>query len=190
MQSLFLLIMPTILDFDELNTLTEASVSLSDSVEEVVDKVETLLILAYQKGFDAVEEMLECDIAYNTASMQEVIYRKIEGKTFADRVRDHIENNDLTGLQNLVANEAHRVAAAAGHDCATSLSRQGVGVVKVWQTMQDPRVRDTHDYIQDDRVGLDEHFYTYDGDHAPYPGAFGYAENNIGCRCWIIYQRI
>jgi uncharacterized protein with gpF-like domain len=56
---------------------------------------------------------------------------------------------------------------------------------KRWQTMEDDRVRDTHSYLQGMVVPFDADFYTYDSDHAPFPGLFTLPENNIGCRCVV-----
>ena len=54
--------------------------------------------------------------------------------------------------------------------------------------MADERVRDTHSYLELETVGIDDDFYTYDGDHAPYPGLFALPENNINCRCEILFS--
>ena len=49
--------------------------------------------------------------------------------------------------------------------------------------MMDDRVRDSHDYLLGQTVGIDEDFYTWDGAHAPAPGMFGVPEEDINCRC-------
>lgn len=35
---------------------------------------------------------------------------------------------------------------------------------------KDNLVRETHKYLEGQSVPLEEEFFTYDGDHAPYPG--------------------
>lgn len=55
--------------------------------------------------------------------------------------------------------------------------------------MEDDKVRDTHDYLEGMSVGIDEEFYTYDGDHALYPGGFENAQNNVNCRCFLTYTK-
>jgi hypothetical protein len=52
----------------------------------------------------------------------------------------------------------------------------------------DDRVRDTHDPLEGVTVDWDEEFYTWDNDHAPYPGAFEKPENSVNCRCWLTYS--
>jgi hypothetical protein len=59
---------------------------------------------------------------------------------------------------------------------------------KTWVTMMDDRVRDTHDYLEGETVGIGEDFYTYDGDHASAPGLFELAENNVNCRCELLFS--
>jgi uncharacterized protein with gpF-like domain len=56
---------------------------------------------------------------------------------------------------------------------------------KRWRTMNDDRVRDTHDYLEGMVVPFSERFYSYDGDSAEYPGGFALPENNINCRCVV-----
>ena len=59
---------------------------------------------------------------------------------------------------------------------------------KSWITMMDEKVRDTHQYLEGMTVGIDEDFYTYDGDHAPAPGLFEFPENSINCRCELLFS--
>ena len=59
---------------------------------------------------------------------------------------------------------------------------------KTWATMLDDRVRETHEYLEGQTVGMDDDFYTYDGDHAPAPGLFELAENNVNCRCELLFS--
>ena len=62
------------------------------------------------------------------------------------------------------------------------------GVTKTWGTMLDESVRETHSYLESVSVPLEEEFFTFDGDHAPYPGLFQKAENNVNCRCFVILK--
>lgn len=107
-------------------------------------------------------------------------------KTFEDRVADHVLTGDLQGLQTLAESEFHRVYNAAvldgGHQYQSSV---GYGVTKNWYTVMDDKVRETHRYLEGASVSLDEEFWTFDGDHAAYPGGFTKAENNVNCRCTV-----
>jgi hypothetical protein len=55
--------------------------------------------------------------------------------------------------------------------------------------MLDDRVRETHDYLEGVRVGIDDLFYTFDGDAAYAPGGFGDPSNNVNCRCYLTLVR-
>ena len=61
----------------------------------------------------------------------------------------------------------------------------GFGVSKNWITVRDDKVRETHSYLEGQSVPLEEEFFTFDGDHAAYPGGFTKAENNVNCRCIV-----
>lgn len=80
--------------------------------------------------------------------------------------------------------EMHRIANQAALDTAKYAGAK----YKTWATMLDDKVRDTHDYLEGMTVGIDEDFYTYDGDHAPAPGLFELPENSINCRCELIFS--
>ena len=58
-------------------------------------------------------------------------------------------------------------------------------ITKHWVTMRDDKVRDTHDYLEGTEVPFNEDFYTYNGDHAPFPGMFGVPEEDVNCRCIV-----
>lgn len=150
------------------------------------DDILSLLINAYRKGVQAASEMLAYDLTVDVRSMDEVIYLVIDGKTFEDRVADHVLSGDLQGLQTLAESEFHRVYNAAvldgGHQYQSSV---GYGVTKNWYTVMDDKVRETHRYLEGASVSLDEEFWTFDGDHAAYPGGFTKAENNVNCRCTV-----
>lgn len=181
------------LAFDEIHSLAKASITESSNMEEVIDDVLSMLINGYALGVDNVGTMLEAEVSVNTDEMREAIYMNIGGKTFEDRVRNHIEEDDLEAFYVLCDSEFHRVYNAGADNTAKSvdkdLKRTGGGVYKEWLTMLDDRVRRTHDYLEATRVGVNEDFYSYDGDHAPYPGGFEKASNNVNCRCIVRYGK-
>lgn len=182
-----------ILAFDEINALTAYSYQslLEDGKDAsaVVDDVLSILISAYTLGTKDAGNMLNHTIPVDVDSMYEVIFLVIEGETFEDRVMNHIRDNDLRGLQVLVESEFHRVYNASIETGAKWYeSDTKTSVTKSWITVGDARVRETHSYLEGASVGLDEHFYTFDGDHAAYPGGFTKASNNVNCRCVIKVQ--
>lgn len=181
------------LDFDEINSLVLEKIDGAETQDDVVDGVLDILISAYLLGAEAVEDMLDyrLDTNKDLSLMNEVIYKPIEGKTFEDRVREYAENGSIAEIQVVATTEAHRIFSTSADNTALAIekdSKREVG--KGWQTMADNAVRETHNYLEDKIVPLDEKFYTYDGDSAYYPGGFEKAENNIGCRCWLEYRFI
>ena len=183
-------------EFDELHLLGEELISKSQ--DEAVRTLEDLFIHAYLLGRRHVcDELDEGDWAYfdelmrsreEAQKMQETIYLKIDDKDFEDRVREYIAAGDVNRLNTVISTEYHRDYNAGGESLAENYSdKHGVKLNKQWFTMLDDRVRDTHDYLESTIVPLGEDFYTYDDDHAPYPGMFEKASNNCNCRCWVSY---
>lgn len=171
--------------FDELNVLTSTSFQLAGGdVNRIIDDILSFLIKAYKMGIENTSKMLSHDLQVNVDQMREAIYERIGGLTFEDRVAIHVMENDLQALQRLAESEFHRVYNIATLDGSYQFQDTvGLGVVKKWYTVNDDKVRETHKYLEGAEIALDEEFWTFDGDHAPYPGGFTLAENNVNCRC-------
>lgn len=180
--------MANLLPVDKLNTLQsylEKIVTFPGTnfdEDEIVDEVLDLLIISYVCGYKATNEMLDLSLEPNTDDMQKTIYKEIAGKNWEQRVRDHIGNGDLDGVLRVADTEFHRTYNQAVVDSA---KKSGRNLSKMWSTMLDDKVRETHDYLEAVIVPLDEKFYTYDGDSAMFPGDFELPENNCGCRCVV-----
>lgn len=177
---------------DELNMLTSTSYyqaagqDLTARVNQIVDDILSFLINAYTKGIEGAALMLGHELEVDVDQMEDAIFLVIDGKTYADRVADHVLQDDLGGLKNLVESEFHRVYNAGVYDGGMDYVDNGsFGVTKTWETVRDDAVRDTHRYLESVSVPLEEEFFTFDGDHAPYPGKFEKVENNAGCRCIV-----
>lgn len=189
-----------LLNFDEINkyvTFREWLDSLepSEVMEQkrrICDDLWELLEYLYMLGFEEarkelgviaedVESVLPSD--YKDA-MDESIYKKFDGLDFADRTLSYAELGDKESIIRVAETDGHRVYQDGGYQGAKGYAR-----TKTYETMQDLKVRDTHDYLQGMTVGIDEEFYTYDGDSARYPGDFKTPQNNINCRCWVTYNR-
>lgn len=183
------------LKFDEINALDTASLVKEDA-DTVCDEVLETLIDAYLLGISHVSQMLDTSIDAELDEMEDIILLKIDGKTFEDRVRDHVTGDDPSGLKTLVDSEYHRVYCGSAESGANRIERRDnlptkplTGVQKTWCTMLDDRVRETHNFLEDVSVPLNEEFYTIDGDHAYAPGGFMDASNNVNCRCFLLYHR-
>lgn len=143
------------------------------------------LVFAYTEGISAVGAMLEGKAETNTDSLFLSVNRATEGKTWKERAHEAIDNDSLGNLLRLGDTEFHRVFNESIEDGAKQLGAR----YKKWRTMNDDKVRDSHDYLNGMEVGIDESFYTYDGDSAPHPGGFSSASNNCNCRCYIDVSR-
>lgn len=178
---------------DELNKLIIVSYyqtegqSLEQRKRQVKDDFLSFLIEAYLLGIESTSEQLGGLAVVNSAEMNRIIYLRIKGETFEDRIDTHLEAEDLPALERLAESEYHRVFNDSAYQQALRLAPGG-GYAR-WNTMGDYKVRDTHDYIDGVKVPIGQEFFTYDGDHAHFPGGFEKAENNVSCRCWITYTR-
>lgn len=189
-----------LMPYDELNTFREMATRyvnepLTQSEKEQLrddmwEYIEFLLIEAYVYGnVQAMDDlgMLDRDPKdfISEDEMQRVINEPVADKTYKDRIREYLDDESSTveDFVRVAETDATRVYNAGVVDGGKA---SGVpGVRKQWITMDDDRVRSTHDYLADMVVPLNEDFYTYDGDHARAPGLFTLPENNIGCRCTL-----
>ena len=167
------------LAFDEINALGFSDMSR----DQIEDEFETLLILAYTLGVEEAGLMLHKKIEAELDEMEDIIWAEIAGKTFADRIDDHLEKED-DGLAMLARSEFSRVYNTA---LFKSGKRSGASM-KTWVTVGDERVRETHDYLEGVTVGIDDYFWTFDGDHALRPYGFQRVENNANCRCSLLIR--
>lgn len=189
-----------LMPYDELNTfkamVTEYKTAPLTNDEQarlrldIEDYIEFLLIEAYVYGnVQAMDDlgMIDRDPKdfISEDEMQRVINEPVAKKTYKDRIREYLDDEGSTveDFVRVAETDATRVYNAGVVDGGKA---SGVpGVRKQWITMDDSRVRSTHDYLADMVVPLNEDFYTYDGDHARAPGLFTLPENNIGCRCTL-----
>lgn len=189
-----------LMPFDELNTfkamVTEyktQSMALSEKEklrDDIWDYIEYLLFEAYVYGnVQAMDDLglLDRDPQelIDRDEMERVINEPVAGKTYHDRIREYLDAEDSTieDFQRVAETDATRVYNAGVVDGGKA---SGVpGVQKQWITMEDEKVRSTHEYLQSMTVPLDADFWTWDGDHARAPGLFTLPENNINCRCTL-----
>ena len=184
--------MASILPFDELNRLdTEIRERFGNNPlqkrdeEDTIDELLDLFLLAYAMGNSVTNDNLSSDYSPPVDNVMKVVDAKVAGKTWRERVEDYFANGG-TGedIARIADTETHRIANTAALDTA----KQAGATNKTWVTMLDDRVRETHDYLEGMTVGIDEDFYTYDGDHASAPGLFELAENNVNCRCELLFS--
>lgn len=183
----------TFFPWDEINILEEKAESVqtraqsgdSSAVDNYIDEVTELFEMDYMLGVQDVSAQLGVSIDPNYRQMAEALTRKFDGKTYVDRITAYAKSGTPYDIARVIATDAHRIYNAAMFDSA----KNGGATTKTWRTMQDPRVRDTHDYLEGTTIGIDDEFYTYNGNHAYYPSQFGVAEEDINCRCWVTFSK-
>lgn len=185
--------------FDELNKMVTSAYSDTDTTAKgkigiLQDMYMSFMIGGYVKGHDYADNMIlnattglsEKNIRTNVDAdrMQEELLKRFDGKDYNDRIREYVMTDDIQSLLRVAETEYHRMYNAGSMDACDSLSA-GIQsrLNKTWVTMNDSKVRDTHDFLEGVSVGLNERFYTYDDDSARFPGDFAKVENNVNCRC-------
>lgn len=169
--------------FDELNVLARGS-----NKDELIDNAETLLLIAYSRGREDAEDMLDYLLDTEQISeVEQIVYEKTNGLTFAQRLAE--EGLSQEEIARVFETEFHRVYNESALRTAEAIERAtGRPVTKTWVTVKDNRVRATHEPLEGLTKALDEKFYTIDGDEALYPGGFEKASSNINCRCILEFN--
>lgn len=161
--------------------------------DEFFDLVMFLLEEAYINGtHDAAEQINDLvgerllDDTFDVDRIDAVINKRLkDGKNWRDRLQEHFESgDDVESIMRVLESESERDANTGSLDKALE---SGLDLTKTWNTMMDDRVRETHSYLEGITVGLNDLFYTDDGDSASVPGDFMDAENNANCRCYLTY---
>lgn len=178
--------------FDELNSMVQGMME-NMSLTEFLDSAEDILIAAYKRGREDVLAMLDYSFAYDLdiSKLSSGLNAIQGGMTYVNRIILGFQNYSLKEMQRLMSAEYHRMYNLGAYDVVEEIQRtDNVAILKEWKTVGDEKVRETHRYLEGYQVPLDEFFYTFDGDKALYPGGFEKPENNIGCRCILIYTEL
>lgn len=150
-------------------------------VDKYIDEVTELFEMDYMLGVLDASMQLGKSISPDYEDIQAAINTKIDGKNYRDRIEEYFQSGTPYDIARVIATDAHRIYNIAIFEGAKAAG----ATTKTWKTMADNRVRDPHQYLDGVTVGINEEFYTYNGDHAYYPSQFGVAEEDINCRCWI-----
>ena len=185
--------MTSILPFDELNRFVEkvnvtygnGTLQQTDEYEDIIDELLDLFLLAYAMGNEVTNQNLSFNWMPPVDDVMKVVDEKVAGKTWKERVKEYFANGGTgADIARIAETETHRISNTAALDTA----KRAGAKTKTWATMLDDRVREQHEWLEGVTVGINEDFYTDDGDHAPAPGLFALAENNVNCRCELIFS--
>ena len=185
-------------EFDELNVLESQQDEMVSGIGEIIDDpnrakistnieddLEDLLFMAYALGSDYANRILGTDVEADTKKIQDSVFKKIDGETWRERIRRHLEEGDLGLVQNVIRTESERVYNEAVLD---TTEESGEEAYKTWETMEDDRVRDPHVLLHGVRVPIDGYFWV-DGARASAPHGFGVPELDCNCRCRLRITR-
>lgn len=186
----------TIMNWDELNllrssaedTLREYRNEKNKDVREGIasrwcDYMEFVLCLIYAYGWHDAEQMIGI-VPFRNGLDDKAVNLDIKGETYRERIVQQLDEDSLDGILRIIDTEAHRDYNTGVYDAGVN---SGIsGLKKQWMTMMDGKVRETHSYLQSMKVGLEDKFYTFDGDSALFPGGFSLPENNVNCRCFVV----
>lgn len=169
--------------FDEINALIGINTS---NLNSLLNDAYKTLKTAYIDGWIYAELLLDDKDSvkhrlYNDSTIEDLIFLDIDGEDAFDRLEDAFNTNDTSRIALILSTEYHRLYNAGELGRADFVA----GVNKVWTTMEDDRVRENHEWLNEVSIPLDAEFFTPDGDSALYPGGFSSASNNCNCRCWL-----
>lgn len=82
--------------------------------------------------------------------------------------------------------ETHRIIEHTKHQAMTEVNKE-IKQYKIWHSVGDERVRDSHAQMDGQKVPIDQPFIFPSGAQAMYPGGSGVAGEDINCRCFVEY---
>ena len=184
--------MASVLPFDELNRFNTQirerfgeTKLVKDDSEDIIDMLLDLFLLAYSTGNNVTNMNLGSAWTPTLNDVTKTVNKKVAGKTWEDRVKEYFSNGgSVDDIVRIAETETHRIANTAALETAKKAGAKS----KTWVTMLDDRVRDTHEYLEGQTVGIDEEFWTFDNDHASAPGLFELPQNNVSCRCELVFS--
>ncbi|MDE3837929.1 hypothetical protein C0966_00710 [Bacillus methanolicus] len=175
-------------------------------------ETDTLSKLAYSLvSADVITAMIENPISGLTLSQrleknraniiytiqQEITQGLVKGETYrtmANRIKSALEGDTVKAMR-IVRTEAHRVKESGKLDAAIHANKNGVIMLKEWNTMQDERVRPgvgkksgaNHRMLDGKKIPVDKDFN--DGlSKGKAPGLLPAAGSSINCRCFLTYS--
>ncbi|WPZ17796.1 phage minor head protein [Geobacillus subterraneus] len=121
---------------------------------------------------------------------QEITQGLVHGESYrqmAKRLKGTLEGDSVKAMR-IVRTEAHRVVESSKHDAAEHAHKNGVIMLKTWNTMHDQRVRERHKALDGQTVPVDKDF-KLGSIFGKAPGQMsGGASMNVNCRCFLTYS--
>lgn len=182
------------LPFDELNAFESrlkrhfnaaGHIRSRQDCEDIIDELLDLYLLFYADGVKETNRELHSDIEFSSQDVESVVYERIDGATWRDRVLAwYASGGTIDDIMRIADTEAHRI----GNEAAYNTAVRAGATNKTWVTMLDDRVRDTHQYLHGVTVPIYGYFYSSAGGQTQYPGQWGIPEEDCNCRCWLTFS--
>lgn len=107
--------------------------------------------------------------------------------TTAKKLKERF-GKDIGNTMRIARTESARVLEDSKYQAFEDLAgNENVQVFKIWHTMGDEAVRDTHQAMEGVKVAYDEDFILPSGAKCQYPKETGVAAEDINCRCYVEY---
>lgn len=120
-----------------------------------------------------------------------IIHKGInDGDTFTSMARNLKKRfgKDIGNTVRIARTEGARVLEDSKYQAFEDIAEnESVQVFKVWHTMGDEAVRDTHQAMEGIKVPYDDEFTLPSGATCLYPKSTGIAAEDINCRCYVEY---
>ena len=179
--------------FDELNILEVTIDAIKQADPELlkrnrdyyIDEITDFFVLSYVYGSSEAGRQLDAEIMPDVEDIFKALEKPIDGKTYRDRLNEYFDNGTSADINRVLETDMHRIYNTGLWDSAIKAG----ATQKTWQTMQDPKVRDTHQYLQGVTIPIDAEFYSFRGGKTLYPGQWGIAEEDCSCRCWVEFSK-
>lgn len=179
--------------FDELNILETTIGAIKEADPEelkrnrdyYIDEITDFFILSYVYGSNEAGRQLDAEIMPDIVDIQKALEKRIDGKDYKDRLNEYFDSGTSADINRVLETDMHRIFNTGLWDTAI----KNGATHKTWQTMNDERVRDTHQYLQGVTIPIEAEFYSFRGGKTMYPGQWGIAEEDCNCRCWVTFSR-
>ena len=118
--------------------------------------------------------------------------KKDVSKTFeeADKIlKDRVESIG-TNIETINITKGHRVVEQGKRDKVLDVitKKNNFKATKEWNSQDDSLVRQAHNILHKNTIGVDDNFYSPAGGVGYGPGLMGNSGDDIRCRCYLVYN--
>lgn len=180
---------------DLTNVSIRQSLKVGEGIVTVKKKIDPTRIINREIGGKIWEDRIKHHGNNFVYDLHGIIHHGIEqGNTYTE-VSKEIKKRfgkDLNNTLTIARTETHRVVEDSKNEVFEAINEELKDsthkVIKVWHTMQDEGVRDSHSPMEGRTVDYEESFVLPSGVTTDYPGESGVPSEDINCRCYVTYK--